>query len=163
MAEEKEEVKDAEEEQTPPKKSKLKLIIIAVVVVLIGVGGFVGYSMYKKGKATKAEAKKGQQVSIICPLKSFVVNLLDKRGVGKRYLKVTIELEVGKEEHKLLIENHNPQLRDTVLLLLSSQTLKEINTMEGKLELKQALLTRMKQILGDGVVHRIYFTEFVVQ
>jgi flagellar basal body-associated protein FliL len=35
--------------------------------------------------------------------------------------------------------------------------------MEGKLELKQTLLSRMNQILGDGVVRRIFFTEFVVQ
>jgi flagellar FliL protein len=88
---------------------------------------------------------------------------MDKQGVGKRYLKITMELEVNKEEDKLLIENHNAQIRDTILLLLSSQSLKEINTMEGKLELKQNLLSRMGQILGDGVIHRIYFTEFVVQ
>ena len=88
---------------------------------------------------------------------------MDKQGVGKRYLKITMELEVNKEEDKLLIENHNAQIRDTVLLLLSSQSLKEINTMEGKLELKQNLLSRMGQILGDGVIRRIYFTEFVVQ
>jgi len=162
MAEEKEEIKDAKEEQAP-KKSKLKLIIIGMVVLLIGAGGFIGYSKYEKGKEEKAETKKIEKVSIICPLKSFVVNLLDKQNVGKRYLKVTIQIEVGKEEDKLRIENHNPQLRDTILLLLSSQTLKEINTMEGKLELKQGLLSRMKQILGDGVVRRIYFTEFVVQ
>jgi flagellar FliL protein len=162
MAAEKEEVKDAEKEQAP-KKLKLKLIIIGVVVLLIGAGGFFGYSKYKKGKAANAETNKTGKVSIICPLKSFVVNLQDKKGFGKRYLKVTMQLEVGKEEDKLLIGNNNPQIRDTILLLLSSQTLKEINTMEGKLELKQALLLRMKQILGDGVVRRIYFTEFVVQ
>jgi flagellar FliL protein len=162
MAEEKIKGKDADDEQAP-KKSKLKLIIIGVAILLIGTGGFFGYSKYKKVKEEKAEAKKTEKTSIICPLKSFVVNLLDKKGVGKRYLKVTIQLEVGQEEDRLLIENHNPQLRDTILLLLSSQTLKEINTMEGKLELKQALLSRMIQILGDGVVRRIYFTEFVVQ
>ena len=162
MAAEKEEVKDAEKEQAP-KKSKLKLIIIGVVVLLVGAGGIFGYSKYKKGKAGNAETNKTAKVSIICPLQSFVVNLLDKKGFGKRYLKVTMQLEVGKEEDKLLIGNNNPQIRDTILLLLSSQTLKEINTMEGKLELKQALLSRVKQILGDGVVRRIYFTEFVVQ
>ena len=162
MAEEKEKVKDSDKNETP-KKSKLKLIIIGVVVLLVGVGGYFGYSSYRKGKEEKADANKTEKVSIICPLKSFVVNLLDHKGVGKRYLKVTIQLEVEKEEHKLLIENHIPQLRDTILLLLSGQTLKEINTMEGKLELKQALLSRMKQILGDGIVRRIYFTEFVVQ
>lgn len=162
MAEEKEEIKDAEEGKAL-KKSKLKLIIIPVVVLLLAVGGFLGYSKYKKGKEAKALAQKTEKVSIICPLKSFVVNLLDKKGVGKRYLKVTIQLEVENEENRLVVENHIPQLRDTILLLLSSQTLNEINTMEGKLELKQTLLSRMKQILGDGIVQRIYFTEFVVQ
>jgi flagellar protein FliL len=162
MAAEKEEIKNAEEEQAP-KKSKLKLIIIGVVVLLIGAGGFIGYSKYKSGKAAKDDVKNIKKVSIICPLKSFVVNLLDQKGVGKRYLKVTMQLEVSKEEDVLLTENYNAQIRDTILLLLSSQSLKDINTMEGKLELKQTLLSRMNQILGNGVVRRIYFTEFVVQ
>jgi flagellar FliL protein len=163
MAGEKEEVKDAKEDQAP-KKSKIKLIIIiATVVLLIGAGGFFGYSKFKKNTGAKAATQKTEKVSIICPLKSFVVNLLDKSGVGKRYLKVTIEIEVGKEADKLLIDSNNPQLRDSILLLLSNQTLNDINTMEGKLELKQELLSRMKQILGEGVVSRIYFTEFVIQ
>jgi flagellar FliL protein len=162
MAEEKEEIKDAEEEKAP-KKSKLKLIIIAVAVMLIGAGGIYGYSMYDKGKKDNTEATKEKIMSIVCPLNSFVVNLQDKTGVGKRYLKITMQLEVGKEEDKLLIGNHNAQLRDTILLLLSSQSLKEINTMEGKLDLKQTLLSRMNQILGDSIVRGIYFTEFVVQ
>ena len=163
MAEEKEEVKDSEKEQVPTKKSKLKLIIIAIFVLVIGVGGIFGYSKINKGNEKKTETDKAEKASIVLPLNSFVVNLMDKRGVGKRYLKITMELEVNKEEDKLLVENHNAQLRDTVLLLLSSQSLNEINTMEGKLELKQNLLSRMSQILGDGVVRRIYFTEFVVQ
>jgi flagellar protein FliL len=162
MAEEKKEVKDAEKEQAP-KKSKLKLIIIAVAVMLIGAGGIYGYSKYDKEKKDNAEATKEKILSIVCPLNSFVVNLQDKTGVGKRYLKLTMQLEVGKEDDKLLIGNHNAQIRDTVLLLLSSQSLKEINTMEGKLELKQTLLSRMNQILGNNVVRGIYFTEFVVQ
>ena len=162
MAEEKEEVKDAEEKQSP-KKSKLKLIIIAVVLLFIGAGGIYGYSKYDKGKKEKAKPIKEAKVSIVCPLNSFVVNLQDKTGVGKRYLKITMQLKVGKEEDKLLIENNNAQIRDTVLLLLSSQSLKEINTMEGKLELKQTLLSRMNQILGNSIIRGIYFTEFVVQ
>lgn len=159
MAKEKEEVKESEEDK--PKKSKLKLIIIGVLVLLLGGGGFFGYSKYKKGKGEEAEEEK--KVSIICPLKSFVVNLYDKRGVGKRYLKITMELEVGKEEHKLKVEENIPQLRDTILILLSSQTLKEINTMEGKLELKHGILSRMNQVLGEKIVRSIYYTEFVVQ
>jgi flagellar FliL protein len=159
MAEEKEEVKEGEEEKS--KKSKLKLIIIAGLVILLAVGGYFGYSKYKKSNENKAEKEK--QVSIIIPLKSFVVNLFDKRGLGKRYLKISMELEVGSEEGRTKVENNVPRLRDTVLILLSSQTLKEINTMEGKLELKNAVILRMNQILGNKTVRSIYFTEFVVQ
>lgn len=162
MAEDKDEVKDKEEgEEEKPKKSKLKLIIIGVIVLLLGTGGFFGYSKYKKGN--EKEDEKEEKVSIIIPLKSFVVNLFDKKGIGKRYLKIRMEIEVGKEEDKLKIDNNIPQLRDTVLILLSSQTLKDINTMEGKLELKHAILLRMNQILGKKTVRRIFFTEFVVQ
>lgn len=163
MAEGKEEAKDEKENQVP-KKSKLKwIIIITIIVLLVGAGGFFGYSKFKKNTKVKATNEKKQKVSIICPMKSFVVNLLDKKGVQRRYLKVTIEVEVGDEAAKQLIERNDPQLRDSVLMLLSNQTLNEINTMEGKLELKQELLSRMGQILGNGVVRRIYFTEFVVQ
>jgi flagellar FliL protein len=159
MAEDKDEVKEKEEEK--PKKSKLKLIIIGVIVLLLGAGGFFGYTKYKK--ANEKDTKKEEQVSIIIPLRSFVVNLFDKKGIGKRYLKISMELEVAKEEDKLKIDSHIPQLRDTVLILLSSQTLKDINTMEGKLELKHEILLRMNQMLGNKTVRRIFFTEFVVQ
>jgi len=159
MAEDKDEVKEKEEEK--PKKPKLKLIIIGVIVLLLGAGGFFGYSKYKK--ANEKDTEKEEQVSIIIPLRSFVVNLFDKKGIGKRYLKISMELEVAKEEDKLKIDNHIPQLRDTVLILLSSQTLKDINTMEGKLELKHEILLRMNQMLGNKTVRRIFFTEFVVQ
>ena len=147
--------------QRKHKKSKLKLIIIGVVILLLGSGGFFAYSKFKK--SDEDNTKKENMASIIIPLRSFVVNLYDKKGIGKRYLKITMEIEILGEEDKLKVENHMAQLRDTVLILLSSQTLKDINTMEGKLELKHAILLRMNQILGNKTVQKIYFTEFVVQ
>jgi flagellar protein FliL len=61
------------------------------------------------------------------------------------------------------VDKHQIQLRDSIILLLSSQGFEEISTVEGKLGLKQELLSRVNQILGQGAVSRIYFTEFVVQ
>jgi len=162
MAKEEEEEKAAEEEEEQPKKSKLKLIILASLVIILGAGGFVGWKWYSNKKANE-EATKESDVSIMFPLKSFIVNLVDKTGTGKRYLKLTMELEIKGEEQKMEVEKRIPHLRDTVLLLLSSRSLKDIGTMEGKLELKQALLMRINRILGEGMVNRVYFTEFVVQ
>jgi flagellar FliL protein len=159
MAEEKEKVKEGEKEKS--KKSNLYLIIIAGLVLLLAVGGYFGYSRYKISNKNKAEKEK--QMSILIPLKSFIVNLFDERHIGKRYLKINMDLEVGSEEDRTKVENNMARLRDTILILLSSQTLKDINTMEGKIELKNAIILRMNQILGNKTVRSIYFTEFVVQ
>jgi len=161
MAKDGEAVENTEENEQP-KKSSLKLIMLASIVIILGAGGFFGWKWYS-GKHAETEAAQTEDVSIIYPLKSFIVNLIDRTGVGKRYLKVAIELEIGGQEQKGVVAKNIPQLRDTILLLLSNRSLKEVNTLEGKLELKQSLLSRMNRVLGEGIVQRVYFTEFVVQ
>ena len=104
-----------------------------------------------------------EETTVIYPLKSFVVNLLSRNGTTKNYLKVTMEIELSREEYVLEIEKQKAKLRDAVLMLLSSKTLKDISTVEGKLQLKQELLLRMNIILGQGTIKKIYFSEFVVQ
>ena len=169
VAEEKKEREKDVEEETQPKKSFLKFIILGVIVIAVGAGGYLGWDLLVKGKKegpktpTSRPQIRREETGISYPLESFIVNLMDKAGLGKRYLKVEIILEIGGEEAKRVVDGQKPRLRDTILLLLSSQSFKEINTMEGKLELKQALLSRINQTLGEGIVQRIYFTEFVVQ
>ncbi len=119
-----------------------------------------------KGKTPVAETRlksKENDRKVIFPLESFIVNLMDKAGAGKRYLKTTIELEVAGETEKKMVTNYKVQIRDTVLILLTGQSFNEIRTVEGKIELKQGLLARINQTLGKGIVQRLYFTEFVVQ
>jgi flagellar protein FliL len=171
---EKEETKKTEEAETPKEsKSFMKLIVLGVIVVVLAAGGFTGWFMFMKKdvaqndqeEQTTAKASENKEVaqSIVVPLDSFIVNLMDRSGSGKRYLKTTIELDVPSEESRDLLDMRKAQLRDTILLLLTSQSFAEINSMEGKLELKQALLVRINQALGDKIVRRLYFTEFVVQ
>jgi flagellar FliL protein len=156
-----------EEEQ--PKRSSLKLVIIGVLVIVLGFGGFLGWNMFMKKPKPGAQVsetnpqKIEKEETVAYPLDSFIVNLMDKSGSSKRYLKVGMILEIGNQEQVMILNKYKPQMRDTILILLSSKSFIEINTMEGKLELKQALLSRLNQILGSVIVRRIYFQEFVVQ
>lgn len=158
----KEAEKDTEEAQPPP-KSKLKLIVLASTVLLLGVGGFFGWKWYAAREVASAATQKVKGTSIVYPLQAFIVNLADSKGIGKRYLKLTMEIEVNGPEQKALVDRKVPQLRDTVLLMLSSRTIAEITSMEAKLELKQILLARMNRAVGENIIQRVYFTEFVVQ
>jgi len=158
------------QEEVKEKKSFMKFIILGVVVMFLGAGGFFAWNLVlkqkvaAKGTAESYSQQKKEQEKEIYPLRAFVVNLMDKTGLGKRYLKATVELEIGKEEGVIeMLDKQKPQLRDTILLMLSSQAVTEVNTIEGKLELKQALLFRINQVLGEQIVHKVYFTEFVVQ
>jgi flagellar FliL protein len=168
MADEKTEQKEAQPEEVK-KKSFPKLIIFAVIGIVLAGGGFFGWNMFMAGdpeevqEAQTSRKIEESNVAILCPLESFIVNLLDKAGLGKRYLKVTMELEVNSEQDKGLVEKSTAKLRDTILLLLSGLSFSDINTIEGKVELKKWLLTRINQILGEGTVEKIYFSEFVVQ
>jgi len=171
---ENEEKKETEQNEKPKgNKSFLIGIILGVLIILLGGGGVAGWFMFFTKDAAEgdlpaqAEAAQGASTeatqSIIVPLDSFIVNLMDRTGSGKRYLKTTIELDVRDEESQAIVDVRKAQLRDAILLLLTSQSFAEINTIEGKQALKKALLLRINQALGGRIVSGLYFTEFVVQ
>ena len=155
------------------KRSASTLILLAIVAIVLGAGGHMVWTSLMKGKyqeknegprvSKSNSTSKEDETKMVFPLESFIVNLADNTGLGKRYLKVTLAMEVNEEDEKKMVEAHTAELRDTILLLLSSRSFREISTMDGKLELKQALLSRINQAIGRVVVRKLYFTEFVVQ
>lgn len=163
MAEEK-------EKQTKEKKgSALKLIIIGLLVLVLAVVGGVAWQLLSGGSEpdTADVAGGGQSpveeevMSSTYVMDTFVVNLNDPGG--KRYLKTNIELEYIVESVGEELERRLPQLRDVILLLLSSKSLDEIQTVDGKIALRSELIQRINQILTSGKIRNLYFTQFVVQ
>jgi flagellar FliL protein len=152
-----------------PKKSPLMLIVVILLLLIIAGGGFFAWTMLNKNNAdssggnNKTVSAETKGPGIIIPVNAFIVNLMDRSGLGKRYLKITMQFEVSSQEQVLLVGQHKTRMRDASLMLLSSITFDDINTLDGKLELKQALIQRLNQILGDQIIRQLYFTEFVVQ
>jgi flagellar FliL protein len=168
--------KEANEKTTEapaPAKSvfPIKWIIVGILaLVIIGGGAFValryfsasGSSSPKENTAAKAEkSEKEAQVGMMYSMEPFIVNLLDKGG--KRYLKVKMELEVPGEKVSKELAIRKAQLRDTVLLLLTSKKFEDVNRLDGKFQLRNELIFRINQVLRTGKVQALYFTEFVVQ
>lgn len=161
--------KENAEQKPIAKKGKLKLIIIAVLVIILGAGAFLGWRMFLKKDGNKAQNKESSSQSdkkaesATYTLDTFIVNLQSGSGSGKRYLKAGMVLNINNQLHKALLDKNKPQIRDAILIFLSSKTSEEIGSIEGKMALKQSLIMRMNQILGKTVVDKIYFSEFVVQ
>ena len=162
--------KEVEEEEQPAGKFPLKWIIIGVVVLVLAGGGYVGWTMLNPqsgqtgadgGQAPDTEAVKEIEVGAMFDMDPFVVNL--NEAGGKRYLKSKIEIEFVGEDVRKELTNRLPQLRDVILLHLSSKTLDEIRSVDGKIELKNALIKRINQVMKQGKVRNLYFTQFVIQ
>jgi len=153
------------------KGGMMKWIIIAVVIAALGVGGYFGYTMFfvtpDDGAETNemAEGKTDDsQESLegpIVPLPLFLVNLADP--LGRRYLKLGIEVEVKDAEAQEALAKYDAKVKDKLLLLLSSKTYEGLSSTKAKIELKQEIASRLNQILGKGTVLRVYITEMVIQ
>jgi flagellar FliL protein len=89
------------------------------------------------------------------------VNLADHGG--KRYLRVTMALELSEPEAQTTIESRLPQIRDAILMILPTKKYDDISTTEGKIALRNELMENINGLMTKGHVNNIYFTEFVVQ
>ena len=155
--------KDAETgDQGKPEKKKsplIKIIILVVLLAMLGGGGFFGYVKFLKKEPQPKDPEVEQSVSAEGGI--FLVNLSDPGG--KRYLKVGLQLELSGKKVNDEFSRRNVEVRDMIIMLLSSKEYSEIGNASGKLTLKRELLTRLNKMLRDGQVKEIYFTEFLVQ
>jgi flagellar FliL protein len=94
-------------------------------------------------------------------LDPFIVNLADTPEV--RYLKLTIKLDVDSEAVASELSARIPQIRDAVLVLLSSKDVNAVRTTQGKFQLRDEITQRVNGLLKKPGVRSAYFTEFVVQ
>jgi flagellar FliL protein len=61
------------------------------------------------------------------------------------------------------IKNRTPQIRDSILVLLTSKDSASIRTPQGKGQLREELTQRVNGILPRRSVKSAYFTDFVIQ
>jgi flagellar FliL protein len=161
--------------ESPPKSSSKKLvkfIVIGTLLVLLGGGAFAGWKFFlAKGSSGEddpgmTETEDVSEVDDTSPgvmyaMNPFIVNLVGQRG--QRYLKTKLELDITNKETEKDIKQRSPQIRDAILLLLATKSYDDINTAEGKIQLRNELVSRINQILQGSSIRSLYFTEFVVQ
>ena len=94
-------------------------------------------------------------------LDPFIVNLADVPE--SRYLKLTVKLELDRPEIAAELSTRIPQVRDTILILLSSKDTAGLRNPQGKFQLRDELTQRVNALLPKSGVRSAYFTEFVVQ
>jgi flagellar FliL protein len=111
----------------------------------------------------EAGGKQGQVIKpgVMFDLDPFIVNLADQPEI--RYLKIVVKLEVENELVATDLSARVAQVRDAVLVLLSSKDVNSVRTPQGKFQLRDEITQRVNGLLPKPGVRAAYFTDFVVQ
>ncbi|MCP4446984.1 MAG: hypothetical protein GY811_16795 [Myxococcales bacterium] len=93
---------------------------------------------------------------------AFLVNL-NEAGAG-RFLRVTIELELGDEDGVAEIVANERKVRDELLRFLSNLRVEETLGETNRLRIRDGIISRLNILLDDeDLVTGVYFPDFVVQ
>lgn len=155
------------------------MILIALAVINMLVVAGVGFMLYQGRKKDAAEPKlehviKGEKeaqdkekegveekkfVGQVIPLETFVVNLAGSKG--RKVAKVNMELEVKGSAVQEEIDKRKAQVRDIIIIILSSKTYEEVSTREGKDNLRNEIKDTINSFLVKGKISNVFFTEFI--
>jgi flagellar protein FliL len=169
MAEDEDILEGLEGAEAAGGKKKIGMIIgIIVGLLILGGGGYFAYINFFKEKPIELEetkeaapVEKDVNLGLMFPLDPFVVNLAGSEG--KRFLKVTISLELSTPEVHLELKENIQKITDSILVLLSSKAFEDVYSVQGKFKLKDEMTTRVNRFLVVGHVKDAYFTEFIIQ
>lgn len=176
---------DEELENGEGKKKKggslVIIIVILLFVLLLSIMGVIAWLISSSSsdesevkEAPKEEVKTDKpkvsapaqrgsdfaNIGPMYPLDPFTLNLLSDSG--SRYVKCTIELEQNSELLKPELDKKVAVIRDIIIRALTTKTFEEVSTQKGKERLKDELVGKINEILTDGFIKNVYFTDFVV-
>ncbi|PWB82182.1 MAG: flagellar basal body-associated protein FliL [Candidatus Methylomirabilota bacterium] len=162
-----------EEKKTPAAGGgKLKTIGMQAGIFIALAGAAFGLNIYllkpmlvgtAKGQAQTAEKPKAERhPGKILPLDPAIVNIAETNG--RRFLKVTVQIEIPEEEKVVKeVEARKPLLSDRLIQILARKSLEEV-TSAGSLEsLKRQIADQFAKELGAERLQDVYLTEFVIQ
>ena len=164
------------EAEAPKKKGKLLILILAAVVVLALAAAGGAYFLMSKPSADK-KAKHGVKVAegdeeesagpedehpVYEKLEQFTVNLADEQ-----FLQTDIQLRLADASVQEKIKVHMPEVRDSLIRLLSSKTAEELAQSEGKEKLGLEVQKAVNEVLGvkkpSKGVKKVLFSSFIIQ
>lgn len=152
----------------------LKIVFAVVNLGVTGAGAYLVYSSTLGWKAPmiteadlrteeeKAELSKRDLAPYIYTMDKFTVNL---DGEPRRSIRIEVNLEMlGQEGFEEVINSENrAKARDRIVRVLNEKNFADLETIQGKLFLKDRIAMEVNGLLHEGVVKDVYFSEFVVQ
>ena len=157
---------EAAEGAAPAAPGKRNLIILAAAGLVVGVaaGLFgVGPILAKKKAATPVveHAPEKNEAAVNHKIENIVLNPAGTNG--QRFLMVTAAFQLKDAAMDGLMKEHEEEIRDHMLALLSKKTVDELTDPTMRDALKKEVLDAVSPLFPKGAILKVLFTQFVVQ
>lgn len=157
--------------EAPKSKKKLMIIIIAVVVLLLGGGGAAFFLL---GSDDGEQAELAQVAnSAALPEPASYVNIPQPflfSAPGKqreRLVQIKVQIMVRGLKNEELARHHSPLIESTILNTFGSTTVEQLRTPTGRTQLRdqatENIRATMTELVGQPVIEKVLFTDFVIQ
>lgn len=176
-------MEEENEKEEPKKKASKKGLIFGLIGINLVAAGAVGYFVLmgqaqaetgeEDGDAEDSEASaegdsesgsEGAEPPSFGPLvedKPLVGNLNDP--AAGRYVKVKLHYEIANEELRPRMEMALVPLRSELLIYFTGIKVEDTIGKENKQRIVADIQKLAQKVAGEGVVKRVFFTEFVTQ
>ncbi|MBC87266.1 MAG: flagellar protein FliL [Bdellovibrionaceae bacterium] len=167
----------AEEEKEEKPKAKgnsgklFAMLFVVVNLAFMGAGSYWVYMQtlgYEKPMVSEDELNKELEEfkeslrgeSVLFAMDSLTTNL---DGIPRRMIRVDLSIEMLDEEGFEEIIGVEAEARDSIMRIINNKRFSDVESVQGKLKLKNEIITGINHFLQTGVVKNIYFTDFLVQ
>ena len=144
----------------------LVVLLLIIVATLAGGGAWLLTGQQGARAATPIAKPVMPATPIFVKVAPFTVNL-DSDACGPVLLYTGMTLKVADSDTAAFLNEHMPQVRSRLLMLLSGQDARELISPQGKQTLADGILEMLSTRLTDPqptlAIDEVLFTEFIVQ
>ncbi len=143
------------------KNMKMIIIILLLVIIIAAGTSFTVMRILSPGSDNSAQtAGQKDEIGLTYQLGEFTVNLT--RSGGYKFVKTNIVVEIDGEEVIEELDKREPQIRDIIISTLRAQDMDVIEEPGGNI-IKRLIKTKINDVITDGEIISVWFTNFVVQ
>lgn len=150
---------------TPKPTKKKKLLIGAAAALLLTGGGGAAYAFLGGGAAAEGEAAEetaGDEAPVFVDVPPMVVNLRSPDGAA-RFVKLHFMLVPGPEGEAAALEKKLPLLLDAYQPFLRELRPEDLAGSAAVFRVKEELLVRAHDVLGEGQVKDVLIQDLIQQ
>lgn len=161
-------------EEKPSNLGKILAIVFVVInVVVSGAGIFLTYQgtigwnspKYTETMAMEkleADMKELESLPLVYTLEPFKANL-DGLPVRAIEIEVSVEMMSRQGFEELIDADNIVRVRDAIIRILQSKNYDNLETVQGKLFLKDQVALSLNEILIRGIVKDVFFSQFKIE